>query len=88
MGVKPFTIQRYEAETIDNTKQMVLDELSEALHISVEWLKGKNDEYRTDITDIIRIYSKKPEVVAQRFANILSEQSEWYRYHTLSGCMF
>lgn len=51
MGVTPSTIQRYEAGTIDNTKKLVLDGLSEALHVSVEWLKGETDEYETDITD-------------------------------------
>ena len=40
MGVTASTIQRYEAGTIDNTKKLVLDGLSEALHVSVEWLKG------------------------------------------------
>ena len=30
---------------------MVLEGLSEALHVSVEWLKGETDEYETDITD-------------------------------------
>lgn len=24
---------------------------SEALHVSIEWLKGETDEYETDITD-------------------------------------
>ena len=32
-------------------KKMVLEGLSEALHVSVEWLKGETDEYETDITD-------------------------------------
>ena len=36
MGVTASTIQRYEAGTIDNTKKMVLEGLSEALHVSVE----------------------------------------------------
>ena len=30
---------------------MVLEGLSEALHVSVEWLRGETDEYETDITD-------------------------------------
>lgn len=51
MGVTASTIQRYEAGTIDNTKKMVLEGLSEALHVSVEWLKGETDRYETDITD-------------------------------------
>lgn len=51
MGVTASTIQRYEAGTIDNTKKLVLDGLSKALHVSVEWLKGETDEYETDITD-------------------------------------
>ena len=32
-------------------RKMVLEGLSEALHVSVEWLKGETDEYETDITD-------------------------------------
>ena len=51
MGVTASTIQRYEAGTIDNTKKMVLEGLSEALHVSIEWLRGETDEYETDITD-------------------------------------
>ncbi|MCC8105970.1 MAG: helix-turn-helix domain-containing protein [Clostridiales bacterium] len=51
MGVTPSTIQRYEAGTIDNTKKLVLDGLSKALHVSVEWLKGETEEYETDIAD-------------------------------------
>ena len=39
----------YENGSIDNTKKMVLEGLSEALHVSVEWLKGETDEYETDI---------------------------------------
>ena len=40
-----------ENGSIDNTKKMVLEGLSEALHVSIEWLKGETDEYETDITD-------------------------------------
>ena len=38
MGVTASTILRYENGSIDNTKKMVLEGLSEALHVSVEWL--------------------------------------------------
>ena len=41
MGVTASTILRYENGSIDNTKKMVLEGLSEALHVSIEWLKGK-----------------------------------------------
>ena len=51
MGVTASTILRYENGLIDNTKKMVLEGLSEALHVSIEWLKGETDEYETDITD-------------------------------------
>ena len=51
MGVTASTILRDENGSIDNTKKMVLEGLSEALHVSVEWLKGETDEYETDITD-------------------------------------
>ena len=30
---------------------MCIRDSSEALHVSVEWLKGETDEYETDITD-------------------------------------
>ena len=50
-GVTASTILRYENGSIDNTKKMVLEGLSEALHVSIEWLKGETDEYETDITD-------------------------------------
>ena len=45
MGVTASTILRYENGSIDNTKKMVLEGLSEALHVSIEWLKGETDEY-------------------------------------------
>ena len=51
MGVTASTILRYENGSIDNTKKMVLEGLSEALYVSIEWLKGETDEYETDITD-------------------------------------
>ena len=51
MGVTASTILRYENGSIDNTKMMVLEGLSEALHVSIEWLRGETDEYETDITD-------------------------------------
>ena len=51
MDVNTSTIQRYEAGTIDNTKKLILEGLANALHVSVEWLKGETDEYETDITD-------------------------------------
>ena len=50
MGVTASTILRYENGSIDNTKKMVLEGLSEALHVSIEWLRGETDEYETDIT--------------------------------------
>ena len=51
MGVTASIILRYEYGSIDNTKKMVLEGLSEALHVSIEWLRGETDEYETDITD-------------------------------------
>ena len=51
MGVTASTILRNENGSIDNTKKMVLEGLSEALHVSIEWLRGETDEYETDITD-------------------------------------
>jgi len=51
MDVNASTIQRYEAGTIDNTKKLILEGLSEALHVSVEWLKGETDAYESDVTD-------------------------------------
>lgn len=51
MDVNTSTIQRYEAGTIDNTKKLILEGMADALHVSVEWLKGETDEYETDITD-------------------------------------
>lgn len=59
MGVTASTIQRYEAGTIDNTKKLVLDGLSEALHVSVEWLKGETRELQIRDT-MTSILSKLP----------------------------
>ena len=67
MGVAISTIVRYEAGTIDNTKKLVLEGLSEALHVSVEWLKGETEEYETDITD------KKELFIRDVMSSILSK---------------
>ena len=67
MGVATSTIVRYEAGTIDNTKKLVLEGLSEALHVSVEWLKGETEEYETDITD------KRELLIRDAMSSILSK---------------
>ena len=67
MGVTASTILRYENGSIDNTKKMVLEGLSEALHVSIEWLKGETDEYETDITD------KKELQIRDAMGNILKQ---------------
>ena len=67
MGVTPSTIQRYEAGTIDNTKKLVLEGLSEALHVSVEWLKGETEEQNSDITD------KREILIRDTMSSILSK---------------
>lgn len=51
LDVNKSTIQRYEAGTIDNSKKLILDGLSEALHVSPEWLRGETEEYDSDVTD-------------------------------------
>ncbi len=68
MGVTASTIQRYEAGTIDNTKKLVLDGLADALHVSVEWLKGETEEYESDITD------KKEMLIRDAMSSILSKE--------------
>ena len=67
MGVTASTILRYENGSIDNTKKMVLEGLSEALHVSIEWLKGETDEYETDITD------KKELLIRDAMGDILKQ---------------
>ena len=67
MGVTASTILRYENGSIDNTKKMVLEGLSEALHVSIEWLRGETDEYETDITD------KKELQIRDAMGNILKQ---------------
>ena len=67
MGVTASTIQRYEAGTIDNTKKLVLEGLSEALHVSVEWLKGETEEQNSDITD------KREILIRDTMSSILSK---------------
>ena len=46
---------------------MVLEGLSEALHVSIKWLKGETDEYETDITD------KKELQIRDAMGNILKQ---------------
>lgn len=70
MDVNASTIQRYEAGTIDNTKKLILEGLAEALHVSVEWLKGETDEYESDIKDkrdiLIRDIMGRLSVISQK----------------------
>ena len=51
MDVNKSTIQRYEAGTIDNSKKLILEGISEALHVTPEWLRGETEECETDIKD-------------------------------------
>ena len=67
MGVATSTVMRYEAGTIDNTKKLVLEGLSEALHVSVEWLKGETEELNSDITD------KREILIRDTMSSILSK---------------
>ena len=67
MGVATSTIVRYEAGTIDNTKKLVLEGLSEALHVSVEWLKVETEDYETNITE------KKELFIRDVMSSILSK---------------
>jgi len=67
MGVATSTIVRYEAGTIDNTKKLVLDGLSEALHVSAEWLRGETEEMTSDITD------KRELLIRDAMGSILSK---------------
>ena len=45
----------------------LLEGLSEALHVSIEWLKGESDEYETDITD------KKELLIRDAMSDILKQ---------------
>ncbi|MCR5049103.1 MAG: helix-turn-helix domain-containing protein [Saccharofermentans sp.] len=51
MGVNKSTIQRYEAGSIDNTKRLVVEGLSNILHVSPEWLRGETEEFVSDVSD-------------------------------------
>ena len=51
MGVNKSSIMRYEKGTIDNTKVLVLQGFSGALHVPVEWLRGETDEIDTSVSD-------------------------------------
>lgn len=67
MDVNKSTIQRYEAGTIDNSKKLILDGLSEALHVSPEWLRGETEEYETNVMD------KRELQIEDAMTNILHE---------------
>ena len=85
MGVTASTILRYENGSIDNTKKMVLEGLSEALHVSIKWLKGETDEYETDITD------KKELQIRDTMGDILKQlpldlNKNWRRFFLKTYC--
>ncbi len=51
MGVHKSSIMRYEKGTIDNTKVLVLQGFSAALHVTPEWLRGETDMIETEESD-------------------------------------
>ena len=51
LDVNKSTIQRYESGAIDNSKKLILEGLSEALQVSVEWLRGEESTYEPEVTD-------------------------------------
>ncbi len=51
LDVNKSTIQRYESGTIDNSKKLILEGLSEALQVSPEWLRGEVNAYEPEVTD-------------------------------------
>lgn len=51
MGVNKSTIQRYEKGTIDNSKKLILESLSEILSVPTEWLTGETEDYHSEISD-------------------------------------
>lgn len=51
MGVNKSTIQRYEKGTIDNSKKLILEGLSEILSVPTDWLLGNTDAYESEIKD-------------------------------------
>lgn len=67
MDVNKSTIQRYETGVIDNSKKLILEGLSDALHVSPEWLRGETEEYETVVTD------KRELQIGDAMAEILQE---------------
>lgn len=67
MDVNKSTIQRYESGTIDNSKKLILEGLSDALHVSPEWLRGETEDYETVVTD------KRELQIGDAMAEILQE---------------
>lgn len=51
LDVNKSTIQRYESGAIDNSKKLILEGLSEALQVSIEWLRGEEETYEPEVTD-------------------------------------
>lgn len=51
LGVDTSTVLRYEKGASDNTKFYILEGLSKALDVSVDWLKGETDEMHTQNSD-------------------------------------
>lgn len=51
LGVNTSTVLRYEKGTSDNTKFYILEGLSNALDVSVDWLKGETDDMHEQNSD-------------------------------------
>ena len=51
LGVNTSTVLRYEKGTSDNTKFYILEGLSNALDVSVDWLRGETDDMHAQHSD-------------------------------------
>ena len=60
------------------TERKIALSIEEALHVSIEWLKGETDEYETDITD-------KKDCIIHRGSSRLYRN--WQKYFEKAGWM-
>lgn len=84
LGVNTSTILRYEKGTSDNTKFYILEGLSNALDVSVDWLKGETDDMHTQNSDTQELQiNDMVSVILRNFPKDMEKEDEEFSKNVL-----
>ena len=77
LGVDTSTVLRYEKGASDNTKFYILEGLSKALDVSVDWLKGETEDMHTQNSDTQELQiNDMVEVILRNFPKDMEKEDE------------